>query len=1025
MRPWLWGALLLCVWPVSEPAAPAGKSLASEASAAPNEVFARLAALLQTISDRWQSNPEQVVPFSGKSIEEVLQAASEEERQEAMQWVVRLRSTPPAERPALIEAELRRRSPTELDLWLPLRLTDTQQVTDINEAAVTLEAWLLWAATLGRQDALLVAASLAIDILRFREGPPAALPIVRTWVALPSSPNARRGQALLQSSLASILFRTGESSKALEAYRNARQLFLAVDDTRGQGNTWKNEAEVLFHLGENEKALEAQRKARQLFLELGGGSPGEGDTWVGEANILFFLGENEKALEAYRNARKVFLTIKSLLGQGNTWLGEADILLRLGENEKALGAYQEARKLFLAFGDPLGQGNAWLGEADTLLWLGEHEKALVAYQEARRLFLAIGDFLGQGNAWRGEADVQFRLGQNEKALAAYEKARQLLLVVGDALGQGNTWIGEAHVRFSLGEYKKALEGYRNARQLFSSVGSQLGQGNARLGEARSLHKDRDWRGAIEATTAAIANYKSIGAVPSQVSAFLLKADAEEKTGDMTAAAESASEAIANHAKWRKTWITDNYRTQEDETISLAYDLLVPLSARQAGRAGEALRLAEEARSRVLLDLLATGPGQGEKISAADLTTERHRLESEVWRVEEQLHRAPEAGRQVELLARRRQLDQELEWNHYRRLAADEKSFPQRAPLDVSSIQNLARQAGPILLYYTTVRETWGFLVLPGIPEIFVQPISISQTELGREIRALAHDLANPLYESRSAVRSHKLWSLLISPFAKRIPAGGPLVLVPHGPLHELPFEVLLDPAHEPLFERWQISITPSASALDFARQNHAAPSPNDYFLGFSGGRGLSLPVAEVAEIADLFNAGQAAFHSTEVNYRNYLELAPQARHLLIASRGVHTEGSRTETYLEVEPIPETHDSRLTAAEIATVPLNAELVALAACDTSHGRVLLSDERLDLTRSFLIARAAAVLSTRWKVPEDSATSRFLADFYRAYRRGGPDGKGLRKDEALTLARRRSRERGDAAQVWAAWVLVGDAR
>ena len=52
-------------------------------------------------------------------------------------------------------------------------------------------------------------------------------------------------------------------------------------------------------------------------------------------------------------------------------------------------------------------------------------------------------------------------------------------------------------------------------------------------------------------------------------------------------------------------------------------------------------------------------------------------------------------------------------------------------------------------------------------------------------------------------------------------------------------------------------------------------------------------------------------------------------------------------------------------------------------------------------------------------------FLADFYRAYRRGGPGGKGKRKDQALTHARRLARERGDPAQIWAAWVLVGDAR
>lgn len=68
---------------------------------------------------------------------------------------------------------------------------------------------------------------------------------------------------------------------------------------------------------------------------------------------------------------------------------------------------------------------------------------------------------------------------------------------------------------------------------------------------------------------------------------------------------------------------------------------------------------------------------------------------------------------------------------------------------------------------------------------------------------------------------------------------------------------------------------------------------------------------------------------------------------------------------------------------------------------------------------------MLATRWKVPDEPATTRFLLDFYRAYRQGGAHGQGLRKDQALTEARRRSRERNDPAQVWAAWVLVGDAR
>ncbi len=159
-------------------------------------------------------------------------------------------------------------------------------------------------------------------------------------------------------------------------------------------------------------------------------------------------------------------------------------------------------------------------------------------------------------------------------------------------------------------------------------------------------------------------------------------------------------------------------------------------------------------------------------------------------------------------------------------------------------------------------------------------------------------------------------------------------------------------------------------------------------------------------------------------YRTYENLARRARHLLIASQATLTPGSRRLTYIEIEP-SDAHDNRLTAAEIANLPLDAELVTLAACSTGAARALLSDERLDLTRAFLVAGTAAVLATRWKIPDDEPTSSFLKDFYRLYRQGDAEGRGLRKDQALTEARRLSRGRGDPAQVWAAWVLVGDAR
>ncbi|MCG8459260.1 MAG: CHAT domain-containing protein, partial [Holophagales bacterium] len=209
------------------------------------------------------------------------------------------------------------------------------------------------------------------------------------------------------------------------------------------------------------------------------------------------------------------------------------------------------------------------------------------------------------------------------------------------------------------------------------------------------------------------------------------------------------------------------------------------------------------------------------------------------------------------------------------------------------------------------------------------------------------------------------------------------------------------------------------------RRRHTEPSENDSFVAFASGTGLSLPARDIRSVARFFPSSRQTFGPAEAEFELYEQHAAKADHLLIATHGVHTQASRRGTYLQIRPTADLHDERLTAAEIAAIPLNAELVTLAACDTDRGDALLSDERLTLTRSFLVAGASSVLATRWRIPEDRGTTRFLVDFYQAYRAGGPDGTGMRKDRALTSARRKAVERGEPAQIWAPWVLVGDAR
>jgi CHAT domain-containing protein/tetratricopeptide (TPR) repeat protein len=1068
-----------------------------------DDISARLEARLKALPDRWDTIPSPLVPISGRSSEEILATASEEEQALVSEWITILALSPPEERAALIKRELQSRPLSEVDVWLPERFTDDLRTASLEEPTLYVEAWLEWAEALGRKDALLVAASLGLGRSALRAESGSLLETASRWVGLSSPDYATRGKAEVLSQYAARLFAAGESAKALDAYgragklfeqvgdrrgrgntfmgeadvlsvsgdsekaidgyKRARELFERVEDRRGQGSTFNGEGSVLLVMGDKQKALEAFKRARQLF-EDAGDRWGQGKTFVGEAGVLFRLGDSEKALDVYQHARKLFEDVGYRRGQGDTFYGEAEILAQLGYNEKAFDTYKHARKLYEAAGHRLGEGLASFGEANVLYLLRDYdkaldayirarklfehigyrwglghmlmdeayieimlhnpEKALDAYKRARKLFEEVGSRPEEGDTWVGEGEVLFQLGENKKALDAYQRAHKLFEQLGDRRGQGNAFRAEADVLARMGENEKALDAYRSARKLFEQIELTLGLGGALLEEARLQSRQGNRNEAKNLAFQATAAYRKTGSVDDERSAWLVVAEAEHFLGNLEPAVAAAREAVLLHAAWRFKKISETQRASSDESISAAYDILVPVLWSLA-RTEQALAAAEQARSHVLLDLLAAGFKHGKTGTATELRAERRRLESQLAQIETASRQAIDAGRLAELQMQRNRIDAEFDWNQYQTLAAEQNALLTAQPLDAARIRAIARETGPILLYYAADKELIGFLVPADGTDVLAARIDLSRDRLGEAVQRYLHDKANPFYEERAASQGRELWELLLAPFATRLPASGPLVIVPHGSLHELPFETLLDPSGTPLFERWAVSFAPSVSTLARARERHQEPQPKDGFLVFSSGRGLELTEAEASEVARLFGNDKAAFKSTEARFENYENLVPGARHLLISTTGTWTAGDRRKTYLEILPTPGVHDSRLSVAEIAAIPLTAELVALEACDTARGETRQTDERLDLTRAFLIAGAASVLATRWKVPDEPATTRFLLDFYRAYRQGGPDGRGLRKDQALTEARRRSRERADPAQVWAAWMLVGDAR
>jgi CHAT domain-containing protein len=107
---------------------------------------------------------------------------------------------------------------------------------------------------------------------------------------------------------------------------------------------------------------------------------------------------------------------------------------------------------------------------------------------------------------------------------------------------------------------------------------------------------------------------------------------------------------------------------------------------------------------------------------------------------------------------------------------------------------------------------------------------------------------------------------------------------------------------------------------------------------------------------------------------------------------------------------------LTGSQILDLKLNGQLVVLSACDTDVGDTLFGEGNDSLASSFLLAGAAGVVATRWRVRDDVPT-RIMEVFYDELSRGESVEKALRTAKISYASKDRD------PRNWAAFTILGN--
>ncbi len=663
---------------------------------------------------------------------------------------------------------------------------------------------------------------------------------------------------------------------------------------------------------------------------------------------------------------------------------------------------------------------------DRLYFYGDYRQALEKLREALRLLEEAGELAPQAGVFISLGRLYFTHMQSEQALSYYTRALEIarknrntisttycLRSIGSALDR----LGrpdEAMARF---EETLAIARQTRSEKLIYEATATLADAfiyRGRYREARdlltalpdiktyhtkpkllcvALYHLGDYQAALDITTTILENAEQSD---DEVRPRLLaiRAMAFAKLGKKDESLVNIRNALSAVESKRKQLIPTDYLKQGFQEGNLGlYEAAIDLF-HQAGLSAEAFEVAEGARARAFIDLLATrelqdrldvfsnaGPSESREVSKV----ESRELRS--------LASAPSLTA-LEAQQRAKLLDATLLGYWIGKSGAWIWVVPPEGNIRSVHLETNAEQIRDLIRQ--TVKSNLGVARRDSMSD----ELSTGKRSMGR--------MNLP---GRSETPWRDLHQILVVPIQPFLPVGKGkhIVVIPHGPLFGLSFAALRNAQNRYLVEDYTLSYTPSVALLDYSTagnrsESHARQSyffvadPQMTPLGPQGKPLPSLPgtLKEARDIAQSLPPDRYTLLSgTSAGESAVRDKLADRQVIHLATHGVLVENRPFESYLALgrdSSLP-SGDGRLTASEIYSLRLNADLVVLSACRSGLGSVT-GDGVNGLTRAFFYAGTNSVMATLWDVP-DQPTNRLIARFYRHYR------KNMQKSVALRLA------------------------
>jgi len=434
-----------------------------------------------------------------------------------------------------------------------------------------------------------------------------------------------------------------------------------------------------------------------------------------------------------------------------------------------------------------------------------------------------------------------------------------------------------------------------------------------------------------------------------------------------------------------------------DTKAAPYQGLVAMLVEQ-GKFEEALVIAEQLKGRTLGDVLDGARIDRSPTMSDEEKQQEQALNESISALNRQLLANPATSNEVrgQLAEKRLQLRRFLADIYLRRPTLHTARPEAFASLEHDAPALLHDDSAAVLVYSVHDSETFAFLLRKRGDDVklTVCRIAAGRRDLESRVLALVHSIETRDLQYRRKAR--QIDKLLVEPFDRELAGVQRLCIIPDRALWRLPFEVLVASDGKHLVERRSMMYGPSLALLRVAHNlpKRSSTQMSILAVGDPTIRGATrstvrtlrdfqlspLPEARVEanEIARLYGSSARVLVGDSATETAVKQSAGKVSILHLATHGLIDDHAQLYSALVLTPSVG-DDGLLEAREIASLPLQADLVVLSACDTAGGQVVSGEGLMGMAWAVMAAGCPRMIGTQWRV-DSAAAARLMVAFHK---------------------------------------------